>query len=188
MRAIELAPDAELVVTEATVVEMLYDPLRYRLFRLLREPRSVPELAAEVGVPANRLYYHVRRLVRSGLVRQVGARAVGKGTERIYSVTAERISFSGDLTLPGAGARGEGPLQGITAELEAAFRAHEAGELGEAPALLSYHFVRLTPSRARQLETRLQALAAEFDDDARSAHARRYALLSVLAPLPESKT
>jgi predicted transcriptional regulator len=70
----------ELVVSDPTVLETLYDPLRYRLFRLLEEPRSVPELAAEVGVAANRLYYHVRRLVQSGLIELVPA----TGTERVY--------------------------------------------------------------------------------------------------------
>jgi DNA-binding transcriptional ArsR family regulator len=157
----------ELVVTDPTVLETLYDPLRYRLFRLLEEPRSVPELAAEVGVAANRLYYHVRRLIQSGLIEQVPA----TGTERVYR--SRRVRFSGDVGLPGGG-----PLRAIMAELETAD--FEEDSLG----LLSWHVPRLTPRRARELEGRLQALIAEYADEEGGKRAERYGLLAVLARLP----
>ena len=56
----------ELEVDDPAVVAALYDPLRVCLFRLLEAPRSVAELAEAVDMPANRLYYHVRRLVACG--------------------------------------------------------------------------------------------------------------------------
>jgi DNA-binding transcriptional ArsR family regulator len=147
------------------VLETLYDPLRYRVFRLLEDPRTVPELAGEVDVPANRLYYHVRRLVENGLIEAVPA----TGTERVYQ--AKRIRFSGDVGLPAGG----GPLHAIMTELS-------RGEFGEgAPGLLSWHVGPLTKARARELERRLQALIAEYTEDERGT---RYAILGVLARLP----
>jgi DNA-binding transcriptional ArsR family regulator len=155
----------ELVITDPTVLETLYDPLRYRLFRLLEEPHSVPELAGELGTPANRLYYHVRRLVGHGLVEQVPA----TGTERIYR--ARRVTFSADIGLPAGG----GPLQAIMTELE-------RGEFGpDSPGLISWHVGPLTKRRARELERRLRALIAEYTEDERG---ERYAILAVLARLP----
>ena len=50
-----LVHEGELSIDDPAVVAALYDPLRYRLFRLLETPRSVAELAAEVDMPANRL-------------------------------------------------------------------------------------------------------------------------------------
>ena len=161
---------AELVVTDPAVLEVLYDPLRYRLFRLLEGPRTVPELAEEVTVPANRLYYHVRRLVRSGLVEQVDARSTRRGTERVYG--AKRITFSGEVRLPEGG-----PLRAIVAELE-------EGEFGEdSPGLISWHVAPLTESRARELEGRLQALIAEFAEGERGKRAERFGILAVLTRL-----
>jgi DNA-binding transcriptional ArsR family regulator len=158
--------DEALVVTDPTVLETLYDPLRYRLFRLLEEPRSVPELAGEVDLPANRLYYHMRRLVERGLVEQVPS----TGTERLYR--ARRVRFSGDAAAPGGG-----PLEAIMAELA------RADFEEESPGLISWHLPRLSSRRARELERRLQKLIAEFADE--ETGAERYGLLAVLARLPQ---
>jgi DNA-binding transcriptional ArsR family regulator len=155
----------ELVVTDPTVLETLYDPLRYRVFRLLEEPRRVSELAEEVGMPANRLYYHVRRLVENGLIEQVPA----TGSERLYR--AKRVRFSGDVGVPEVG----GPLRAIMTELS-------SGEFGEgSPGLLTWHVGPLSKRRARELERRMQALVAEYTGDERGD---RYGILGVLARLP----
>jgi DNA-binding transcriptional ArsR family regulator len=154
----------DLVVTDPAVLETLYDPLRYRLFRLLEGPRSVPELAEEVTLPANRLYYHVRRLVQSGLIEQVPA----TGTGRVYR--ARRLRFSGDMRLPNR----RGPLQAIIAELS-------RGEFaGDSPRLVSWHVGPLTRARARELERRMQALIGEFTKD---ESGDRYGILAVLTKL-----
>ena len=112
LEKIPLVP-SELRLDDPAAVAALYDPLRYRIFRLLAAPRTVAELAAEIGMPANRLYYHVKRLVDCGLVQQVDARASGRHTERIYGRAAERIRFSGDLELYEGGL-----LRGIADELD----------------------------------------------------------------------
>jgi DNA-binding transcriptional ArsR family regulator len=156
----------ELVITDPNVLATLYDPLRYRLFRLLDEPRSVPELAGEVDVPANRLYYHVRRLAENGLIEQVPA----IGTERLYR--ARRIRFSGHVAAPGGG-----PLAALMAELS------EADFEEDSPGLVSWHLPSLTPRRAAELEWRLQKLIAEFADEEGAKGSERYGLLAVLARL-----
>jgi DNA-binding transcriptional ArsR family regulator len=170
----------ELHIDDPAVVAALYDPLRYRLFRLLETPRSVAELASAVGMPANRLYYHVRRLVECGLVRQVDARASGKHLERVYGRVAERIRFSGELDLD---AGGSGLLRGIVAELEAGIRSVGDEEIASR---LSYHVVSLTPERAHELEQRLHALISEFEGESAPAEGtRRFGLLGALVPLEE---
>jgi hypothetical protein len=46
---------------------------------------SVPELARQLARPADALYYHVRALLKAGLLRQVGSRQVGKHVEALYA-------------------------------------------------------------------------------------------------------
>lgn len=168
----------ELRIEDPAVLAALYDPLRYRLFRLLETPRSVAELGAEVGMPANRLYYHLRRLVDVGLVRQVDARANGRHTERIYGRAAARFTFAGDLDV----AYGGGLLRGIADELDAGLQAVREGEAGS----VSFHGATLTEERARELEKRLRGLIAEYADADDGAEGRRYGVLGVLAPLPDA--
>ncbi len=170
--------DEELRLDDPAVVVALYDPLRYRIFRLLAAPRTVAELADAIGMPANRLYYHVRRLVECGLVRQVDTRASGRHTERIYGRTAGRIRFSGDLDLYEGGL-----LRGITDELDAGL---ERAAAEDAPGSVSYHVATLAPETARELEERLRGLIAEYADLRETAPgARSYGVLGVLAPAPE---
>ena len=167
--------EGELELRDPAAIKALFDPIRFRLFGLLRAPHSVPELARAIDMPADRLYYHVRRLVECGLVRQVDTRSAGRHTERIFGRTAERFTFSGELDLAG-----ESPLKGITQEVEEGLRAAST----EDPASVSYHVFSLTDERARELEERLRGLIAEYDDGGRAPKsARRFGVLGVLAPL-----
>lgn len=174
-------PAQELHIEDPAVVAALYDPLRYRLFRLLEAPRTVAELAAEVDMPANRLYYHVGRLVDCGLVRQVDARVSGRHTERVFGRVAERIRFSGELELD---AGGGGLLRGIVDELEEGMLAAAADST---EGMLSYHVVSLAPERADELERRLRTVISEFESATDGGpDARRFGLLGVLVPLEEA--
>ena len=166
-----------LELSDPAAAKALFDPVRHRIFGLLRTPRSVPELAREVGVPANRLYYHVRRLVECGLVQQVDTRPTGRHNERVFERTAERITFSGDLDLAG-----QSPLRGIVDELERGLRSVEADD----PASVSYQVVSVTADRARELEARLRDLIVSYDDRSEDDAARPFAVLGVLTPLPDA--
>ena len=170
-------PADELVIEDPGVVAALFDPLRYRLFRLLETPRTVTELATELGLPANRLYYHVRRLAQSGLVHQVDARPSGRHTERVYARTAARIRFSGELELYDGGL-----LRGIADELDDALARASEDDRGT----LSYHRPRLLPATARELERRLADLVSEYADREEAGEAaERYGVLGVLVPLAD---
>jgi GNAT superfamily N-acetyltransferase len=162
------------LVLDATAARVLLDPLRNRLFELLRTPRSIPDLAGEVEMPADRLYYHVRRLDEAGLVAQVGTRASGRHTERLFQRTAARIRFSGDLSL-----HGEGPLRAFSDELDRALVVASEDD----PASVTYHAGGLSDERATELGDRMRALIAEYDDPDPPEGARRYGVLGVVAPL-----
>jgi DNA-binding transcriptional ArsR family regulator len=171
---------SELRLEDPAAVAALYDPLRYRLFRLLAEPRTVAELAADAGMPADRLYYHVKRLVACGLVHEVETRTRGRHRERVYGRTAERIRFSGDLELYEGGL-----LRGIGDELDSWLRDARDGDA----ASVSYHTPTLAPATARELETRLRGLIAEYADREEAGEGtRRYGVLGVIAPASDAAT
>jgi DNA-binding transcriptional ArsR family regulator len=52
---------------------------------------SVAELAATLGRPADALYYHLRALVRVGLVLRAGSRKSAIGTEALYRTIATEL-------------------------------------------------------------------------------------------------
>lgn len=182
---------AEKVISEPGVVATLYDPVRYRVFSSLRTPKSVPEVAERLGVTANRLYYHVRRLLDAGLIVQVGVRTAGKHTERIYGHVAERLTVRADIPLQHAADGVGAVLADAVEEIDAGFRAQEAEALGDdAPGLVSWHIGHLTEARARAFQKKLEALVAEFTDRGTPAPAKgaqRFGLLSVLAPLTDEE-
>jgi len=107
----------------------LGDPLRIRLFEALwHGPRSAKELSAEVGLPPDRLYYHLRQLEQAGIVEVAEYRPLPSGkAERVYRrVEAEP---PGDASSPGEVAAFLASVLDVTkADIAAAFTAKEAGE------------------------------------------------------------
>jgi GNAT superfamily N-acetyltransferase/DNA-binding transcriptional ArsR family regulator len=169
----------ELVLDDPRAVRVLLDPTRARVFELLRTPRSVPQLAGEVGIPADRLYYHVHRLADAGLVKETGTRTIGRHTERLFARTAERIRYAGDLALEGLR-----PLRAFTEELDAGL----VGATTADPASVTYHAGGLTVERAAELGERMRALIAEYEDPDPPPGSRRFGILAVVAPLVAETT
>jgi GNAT superfamily N-acetyltransferase len=164
----------ELMLDDAAAVRVLLHPLRARLFELLRTPGSIPELASVVELPADRLYYHVHRLVAAGLLEVTGTRTVGRHTERLFGRTAERIRFSGDLALDG-----QRPLRAFTEGLDAALATATPAD----PASVVYHAGGLSEERAAELGERLRELVAEYENPDPEPGNRRFGILAVVAPL-----
>lgn len=82
----------------AAPVELLHEPERVRLalspirrtmLERLREPASATQLAAALGLPRQRVNYHLRALERAGLVRLVEERQRRGCVERIVVAAAD---------------------------------------------------------------------------------------------------
>ncbi len=87
------APPLE-VVRGARAARALLDPLRRELLEGLKEPGSAATLARKLGVPRQRLNYHLRELEKAGLVSLVAERKRGNCTERIVRATATSYLIS----------------------------------------------------------------------------------------------
>lgn len=76
------------VIDEPETAALAMDPVRCRLLAELREPASAAALAERVGLPRQKVNYHLRTLESHGLVRLAGHRRWGGLTERRLVATA----------------------------------------------------------------------------------------------------
>jgi DNA-binding transcriptional ArsR family regulator len=81
-------------LSERRRLAAIASPSRMEIIGALRMhgPRSIRELAAQLDRPADGLYHHVRTLLKAGILVERGQRKVGRRTEVVYELTAERIA------------------------------------------------------------------------------------------------
>src|SRR5215218_10360712 len=97
----EIGRDDVLVVSDLEMLRLISDAVRIQLLELMRgNQRTVKELAAELGVPPTRLYYHMNLLEEHGLIRVASTRLVSGIVEKRYAVTAARLSVDRALLAP----------------------------------------------------------------------------------------
>jgi DNA-binding transcriptional ArsR family regulator len=84
---------SEHVVRDLRQVRALSSPVRGQILNALADlgPRTVKELAAELGRLPSSLYYHVRLLEQVGLLVEVERRRAGPREEVVYGPVAERV-------------------------------------------------------------------------------------------------
>lgn len=82
------------VIEDAAAAAASLDPLRARLLRELAEPTSAAGLAARVGLPRQKVNYHLRALEEHGLVELVEERRKGNVMERVLQATAASYVIS----------------------------------------------------------------------------------------------
>jgi DNA-binding transcriptional ArsR family regulator len=82
------------VIEDPAAAEASLDPIRTRILRELAEPGSATQLAAKVGLPRQKVNYHLKALERHGLVELVEERRKGNVTERVLQATAASYLIS----------------------------------------------------------------------------------------------
>lgn len=82
------------VIEDPAAAEVALDPVRARLLGELVEPASAAALAGRVGLPRQKVNYHLRALEAHGLVELAGERRHGGITERVLRATAATYVIS----------------------------------------------------------------------------------------------
>ncbi|MEV0679828.1 helix-turn-helix domain-containing protein [Actinosynnema sp. NPDC050436] len=82
------------VIEDPAAAEVSLDPVRVRLLAELVEPNSATTLAAKVGLPRQKVNYHLRTLEQHGLVELAEERRKGNMTERVMRATAASYVIS----------------------------------------------------------------------------------------------
>lgn len=76
------------VIDQPAAAEASLDPIRTRLLAELVEPASATTVAARLGLPRQKVNYHLRTLEQHGLVELVEERRKGNMVERVLQATA----------------------------------------------------------------------------------------------------
>ena len=83
-------------VTDPEALKCLAIPERVKILELFEdlEPRTAKQISTELGENAARLHYHVKELVRAGLLEQVDTRVKGSIVEKYYQPIAKVIQVN----------------------------------------------------------------------------------------------
>ena len=71
------------LISEPSQAAALVQPVRQRILEELREPASAAGIARQLGLPRQKVNYHLRELERLGLVEQVDERRRGNCVEKL---------------------------------------------------------------------------------------------------------
>jgi DNA-binding transcriptional ArsR family regulator len=145
----------EVIETPAAAASAL-DPVRSRLLAELAEPASASTLGERLGLPRQKVNYHLRALEAHGLVRVVEERRWGGLTERVLAATAASYVVS-----PAALGEGACDPQRCTDRLSAHYLVALAARL--------VHEVGLLLRRAHESGKRLATLSIDTEVRFRSA-------------------
>ena len=186
-------PVDQLDLDDLDLLAELTHPTRSRIIRSLKQPRTVAEVAEQLQMPVTRLYHHVNRLERLGLIRVVATRRVAAVTERRYQVVANSFGVADDLIASADKAE-------LAAALGALFdvaklRFQREVELGDSlrsdegddeHSILSLGTGDLSPERRDQFVARLRALIDEFGSDVRDDEPEAVRMSVFIAAFPET--
>jgi DNA-binding transcriptional ArsR family regulator len=192
--------DLEVIDDPAAAVVAL-DPLRARLLAELAQPASASALAERVGLPRQKVNYHLRILEEHGLVTEVGQRRWGGLTERLLHATAAAYVVSPGALGEAAGDHPERVADRLSARYLIALaaravrevaglvrRAEQAGRRLPTLALDTEIRFRSAAERAAftgELADAVTTLVSRYHDAA-APGGRSYRLVVVAHPLPTS--
>ncbi len=146
-----------LTIERAEQLKALGHPLRLRVLEMLGgegdEPLTNRELADRLGVDPGHLHFHVKMLVRAGLIERAEG---GKGREKPYRSVATTVRVGPELLR----SRLTGDLQeAMLDEVQQGFSAREQGQFRSAQVN-----ARVTPEQALELITELVEKARVMED------------------------
>lgn len=169
---------------------------RRQLLEALAEPDSAAGLSRRLGIPRQRINYHLRRLEEEGLIETVEQRRKGNCVERVVRATARAFVISpealggAELTSAASGDRASTSTLIATAARavqEVAGLEARAAAAGKRIATLTLDAeVRFANAERRaafaeELTTVLGRLVAKYHDD-HTPHGRRFRLVTLAHP------
>ncbi len=147
------------VIDDPASASVALDPVRSRLLSELRAPMSAATLAGRIGLPRQKVNYHLRTLEEHGLVRVDSKKRWGGLTERRLVATASSYVVSPAALGPVAADPARG-MDRLSASYLVALAARVVREVGQ---LLR---------KSEELQKRLATLSIDTDVRFRSAEDR----------------
>jgi hypothetical protein len=82
------------IIDDPARARVALQPIRLRLLHLLEQPQSAPQAARALGMPRQRVLYHLRRLEAERLVEACDHGSVGRRIDRSYVRTATSYAIA----------------------------------------------------------------------------------------------
>lgn len=190
------------VIDDPTAAQVALHPIRQRMLEELARPDSAAGLSRRLGLPRQKLNYHLRQLEREGLVEVVEERRRRNCTERLVRAVA-RSYVIGPSTLGGAAAdpaairdrASSAYLIAVAARVirEVASLRDQAVGAGKRLATLTLstevRFASADDQRAfaEELTTAVANLVAKYHDE-QSAGGRRFRVVAGAHPMPAEES
>ena len=165
-----------LMVSDPEAIKVILHPLRTRIITALsQEPLTVKELAEAVGMEQTKLYYHIKLLLKAGIIVAAAERHVGNLTETSYICGARDISIDPALALnAGTGGSAEKTVNTFVSALRSSLVA-SCRRLGRMEGVqdaasppprslgMSMETLKLMPGEAEEFSRRIKELITEYD-------------------------
>lgn len=187
------------VIDDPAAARAALDPVRSRLLAELREPASAATLAGRVGMPRQKVNYHLRTLESHGLVRQAGEKQWGGLTERKLVASAAYVVSPG--ALGPVAADPERKLDRLSASYLIALAARVVREVGDlvrratragkplatlsVDTVIRFRSARERAAFSKELTESVNRLVAKYHDDS-APGGRPHRLVLMAHPLPGS--
>lgn len=157
--AVPSAPNDVLTIERAEQLKALGHPLRLKVLEMLggegEEPLTNRELAKRLSVDPGHLHFHVKMLMRAGLIERAGG---GKGREKPYRAVATTVRVGPELLR----SRLTGDLQAaMFGEVQQGFGSRDKGQFRSAQVN-----ARVTPEQGIELITELVEKARIMENPA----------------------
>ena len=190
--------DSLQVIHQPEAVAAALRGTRRTLLTALAEPDSAAGLARRLGLPRQRLNYHLKALERCGLLECVEERRKGNCTERVLRATARAFVISPDAlgaaasTVDTAGNRlSASYVVAVAARAISEVSALDARARAEDKRIATLTLdseVRFASAEARtaftnELTTTLAELVAKYHDES-APRGRRFRLVTIAHPTP----
>ncbi len=85
------------ILRKTDAAAAVLDAARIDILRSLAEPGSASSIGKQLGLPRQRVNYHLRELEKAGLVKLVEERRKGNCTERVVQATARSYLISPEV-------------------------------------------------------------------------------------------
>jgi DNA-binding transcriptional ArsR family regulator len=196
-----MAKTSMAVVRDTSRAAHLLDPMRVSLLERLAEPGSASTLARDLGLPRQRVNYHLRELEKAGFVELVEERRKGNCVERLVKATARSYLISPEIL----GALGKTPeeqldrfsasyllaaagrmLRDLSGQVEGATAARKRVATLTLETDIRFARAEDRAAFAEELSTAIARLAAKYHD-AKASGGRTFRLVVGSYPRPKEK-
>jgi predicted ArsR family transcriptional regulator len=188
-----IRPEKEFVIEDLETLKVISDPRRMQILELVvLEPKTVKQIAKELGITPNKLYYHMNLLEKHELIRVVSTKLVSGIVEKHYQVSAEDITIADGL-ISISGPEGEDTVGALmTTVFDSSkeeflrmlkTRSSETESLESRTMLIAKEKARMTTAQAKQFGQGLAQLLEDFKaSDTEDLEAQPYVLMATLYP------